>query len=239
MAIHYQYTVGETKEHQLHISLNGVDFSDITFAYIPLADSKYFLDQEELIYDGVLGHDFLHHFSWTFDKQQNQISISTAPYKAVNKDKGKVTILPFDTFLSKLKVESEIKFGQGLIVQQELTIDTGSRHYIKVDAAYIYNEDIQLPSPQITAADFGLSGPTIHPRVTIPSVHLGDLVFNNVKTNVIGNIDEDVDEWWIVGSALLSQIKTVIDYHSSKIHIIPYEDTTYKSSYNLLGLELR
>ncbi|KGK00404.1 hypothetical protein ND16A_3611 [Thalassotalea sp. ND16A] len=60
-----------------------------------------------------------------------------------------------------------------------------------------------------------------------------------MKTNVIGDIDGDGDDWWIVGSGLLSQFKTVIDYHSSKLHIIPYEDSAYESSYNLLGLELR
>jgi hypothetical protein len=225
------------------VSLNGVgasvDFSDVTFAYIPLSGSKYFLDKEELIYDGVLGHDFLHHFSWTFDKQQNKISISTIPYKGYYEDNSQVTTIPFDTFLSKISIESEIDFGQGQISKQDLVIDTGSRHYVKVDAGYIHNENIALPSPQITAADFGLSGQTIHPRVTVPKVRLSDLVFNHVKTNVIGDIDGDGDDWWIVGSGLLSQFKTVIDYHSSKIHIIPYEGSTYKSSYNLLGLELR
>ena len=115
----------------------------------------------------------------------------------------------------------------------------GSRHYVKVDAAYIHNENIELPSQQVTAADFGLSGKTVHSRVTAPKVRFSDLTFKNVKINVIGNTDGDGDDWWVVGSALLSQFKTVIDYHSSKIHIIPYEDSIYESSYNLLGLELR
>ncbi|OUS26602.1 hypothetical protein A9Q98_10215 [Thalassotalea sp. 42_200_T64] len=74
------------------------------------------------------------------------------------KKRAEETTLPFNTFLSKLKVESETDFGQGQITKQELIIDTGSRYYLKVDAAYIYNENIELPSPQITAADFGLSG---------------------------------------------------------------------------------
>jgi predicted aspartyl protease len=221
------------------ISLNGVDFKDVTLAYIPLSDTKYYLDKEELIYDGVLGHDILHHFSWTFDKQQNRISIAKGAYKSVDKNMGKETIIPFDTFFSKLHIESEIDFGQGQITQQELMIDTGSRHYIKADAAYIYNESIKLPTVQITAADFGLSGQTVHQRVTVPKLRLSELEFTNVKTNIIGPIDGDGDDFWIVGSALLSQFITVIDYHSSKLHIIPYEDTTYKSSYNLLGLELR
>jgi hypothetical protein len=229
------------------VSLNGVDFNDVTFANIPLAGTKYLLDSEELIYDGVLGHDILHHFSWTFDKQQNKISISSAPYQAsykiadknTDKKTGKAIILPFDTFLSKLKIDSEIDFGQDQVVQQELTIDTGSRHYLKLDAAYVHNESIKLPSPQITAADFGLSGQTIHQRVTVPKVRLSDLTLTHVKTNLIGELDGDGDEFWIVGSALLSQFKTVIDYHSSKLHIIPYPGATYKSSYNLLGLELR
>lgn len=96
-----------------------------------------------------------------------------------------------------------------------------------------------MPSPQITAADFGLSGQTIHPGVTVPKVRLSDLAFTHVKTNVIGDIDGEGDDWWILGNGLLNQFKTVIDYYSSKIHIIPYEDSTYKSLYNLLGLELR
>ena len=221
------------------VSLNGVDFSDVTFAYIPMSDTKYFLDKEELIYDGILGHDILHHFSWTFDKQQNKITISAAPYKTADEEKDNETIIPFDTFLSKLEIESEIDFGQGQIVEQALIIDTGSRHYIKADVAYIHNENIKLPATQITAADFGLSGQTIHQRVTVPKLRFNDLELSNVKTNLIGDIDGDGDDWWIVGSGLLSQFITVIDYHSSKLHIIPYEDSTYKSSYNLLGLELR
>ena len=225
------------------VSLNGVDsgveFSNVTFAYIPLSGTKYFLDQDELIYDGVLGHDFLHHFSWVFDKQQNKISISSKPYTAFDKNNSDTTTLPFDIFFSKLNIESEIDFGQGQIFKRDLTIDTGSRHYLKAGVAYIHNEDIRLPSQQITAADFGMSGQTIHPRVTLPKVTLGGLEFNNVKTNLIGSKDDDEDDWWIVGSALLSQFKTVIDYHSSKLHIIPYENSTYKSTYNLLGLELR
>jgi len=146
---------------------------------------------------------------------------------------------PFDVFFSKLKIETDIYLGQGQTTTQELTIDTGSRHYLKANMAYIHNENIRLTSPQITAADFGLSGQTIHPRVTLPKLRVGDLELNNVKTNLIGAIDDDEDEWWVVGSGLLSQFKTVIDYHSSKLHIIPYENSSYKSSYNLLGLELR
>lgn len=247
LPIHGWGDEGATSAYQTkskEISLNGIDFADVTFAYIPLSGTKYFLDKEELIYDGVLGHDILHHFSWTFDKQQNKISVSKVPYKATHEEKGKETTIPFDVFLSKLGIESEIDFGQGQIVKQELTIDTGSRHYIKADVGYIHNENMKLPSTQITAADFGLSGQTIHQRVTVPKVRMGDLEFTNVKTNLIGDIDGDGDDWWIVGSALLSQFKTVIDYHSSKLHIIPYDESVnkgaaYKSLYNLIGLELR
>jgi predicted aspartyl protease len=227
----------ETKA--MKVSMNNVSFKDVTFAYLPVSDSKYYLVKEEIIIDGIIGHDILHHFSWTFDKQQNKISISAAPFKALDKEKNKVTTLPFDTFLSKISVESELDFGKGQMVEQELIIDTGSRYFLKVDAGYINNENIDLPSPQVTAADFGFSGQTIRPRVTIPKISMGDLTFNHVKTNVIGDKDGDGDDWWILGSGLLSQYKTVIDYHSSQIHIIPYDDSTYKSSYNLLGLELR
>ena len=64
----------------------------------------------------------------------------------------------------------------------------------------------------------------------MPKVRLGGLDFFNVKTNLIGDLDGDGDDWWIVGSALLSQFKTVIDYHSSNLHIIPYEESISKGA---------
>jgi len=191
------------------LSLAGVNFSDVTFAYLPLSSSKYYLQADELIFDGVLGHDVLHHFSWKFDKKNNQISITKKPYQLT----GDEISLPFDVSLSKLVINSEIDFGESQVISQELKIDTGSRHYLKVNAAYINNEKIKLPEPQLTAADFGLSGQTIHQRVTLPNFKLGDLNLTDVKTNVIGNVDDDDDEYWIVGSALLNQFVTVIDYH--------------------------
>ncbi len=216
------------------LSLAGVDFNDVTFAFLPLSSSKYYLHADELIFDGVLGHDVLHHFSWKFDKKNNQISIIKKPYQLT----GNEISLPFDVSLSKLTINSEIDFGERQVVSQELTIDTGSRHYLKVNAAFINNEKIMLPEPQLTAADFGLSGQTIHQRVTLPILKLGNLSLTDVKTNVIGNLDDD-DEYWVVGSALLNQFVTVIDYHASMLHIIPYVGLSYKSLYNLLGLELR
>lgn len=217
------------------VGLGGVEFSDVTLSYLPLSSSLYYLAPEELIFDGVLGHDILHHFSWTFDKQQNLISISKTPYKATSEE----TEIPFEISLSKIMIESEIDFGQGQIIKQELAVDTGSRHYLKVNAAYINNADIKLPNAQITASDFGLSGQTIHQRVTLPNLKLGSMNFNQVKTNIIGQIDVDEDEYWIVGSALLNQFVSVIDYPTNKIYLSPYKNKAFASQYNLIGLELR
>lgn len=217
------------------VSLGGVNFNDVSFAFIPVSKSKYYLHPDELIIDGVLGHDLLHHFSWVFDKKSNQISITKDAYQTT----GKEITVPIDITLSKLFIDSEINFGNGQKSSQELIIDTGSRHYLKVNAAFVHNQITKLPHPKITASDFGLSGQTIHQRVTVPRLRLGDLELSKVKANIIGNVDDDEDDNWIVGSALLNQFKTVIDYHSSKLHFIPYENTTFKSLYNLFGLELR
>ncbi len=217
------------------ISLAGIEFDDVSFAYLPLSTSNYFIHSGELTFDGVLGHDVLRHFSWTFNKKTKQISIANKPYKLT----GEEISIPFEVSFSKLVINSEIDFGHDQQVTQELMIDTGSRHYLKVNAAFIHNEKIKIPEPQITAADFGLSGQTIHQRVTLPNLKIGHLNISNVKANIIGSVDGDEDEFWIVGSALLNQYISVIDYHSSMLHLIPYHDSSFESLYNLLGLELR
>jgi len=217
------------------VSFGGVNFNDVNLAYIPMSKTQYYLHPDELIIDGVLGHDLLHHFSWTFDKKLNQISITKGPYQTT----GEEITVPIDVTLSKLYIESELDFGNGQKFDQELIIDTGSRHYLKVNAAFVHNELAGLSQPQVTAADFGLSGRAVHKRITLPNLKLSSLVLDDVKTNIIGSIDDDEDEFWVVGSALLNQFKTVIDYHTSKLHILPYKDSEFKSNYNLLGLELR
>jgi len=77
------------------LSLDSVDFSDVTFAYLPLSSSKYYLHADELIFDGVLGHDVLHHFSWKFDKKNNQISIIKKPYQVTGNEIS-LHIIPYE-----------------------------------------------------------------------------------------------------------------------------------------------
>lgn len=218
-----------------NISLAEVEFSEVNFAYLPLSTSLYYLAPEELIFDGVLGHDILHHFSWKFDKNTNRISISKNPYQMT----GEETQIPFDVSLSKLEIQGVVDFNSDQMVNRELVIDTGSRHYLKINAAYISSENVILPATQITASDFGLSGQTIHQRVTLPNLKLAGMNLNRVKTNIIGKPDGDEDDYWIVGSALLNQFVSIIDYHSSSLYLSPYHGMVFKSQYNLIGLELR
>lgn len=229
---------GEGKSPAFQTSVQTLGLSDIGFkavnlAYIPTTTTKYFLDPAEAVYDGVLGHDVLRHFSWLFDKKENRIVISRDPYVAPEN----ATAIEFDTFFSKIDVKGKINFGNGTIIDHEIIIDTGSRHYLKVASELIEGEEIELPGKTITAVDFGLSGRAVHQRVTVPQLELGDLKLENIKTNVIGDGLED--DFSVLGSALLNQFVSVIDYHSDKMYLIPYPNNSFKTKYNLLGLELR
>ena len=215
------------------LDLQGVAFNNVNVAVMIASSSPYFLRPDEDIFDGVLGHDILRHFTWTFDKVNNQISISSKPYSPLAED----IAVPFDIFMSKLEIEGRFDMGNGHQVEQSLLIDTGSRHYLKLSQTYIDNHDIAIPGSSVTSADFGLSGRALHQRVTLPGFNMAGLQFNNVKTNLI--VTEDEDELWIVGSALLNQFVSVIDYQSETMYLRPYKNMTFQTRYNLLGLELR
>lgn len=215
------------------LNLAGVNFEAVNLAFLPTSTSKYYLDPNEAVYDGVIGHDIMHHFSWLFDKNNNKIIISKLPFEAPSN----ATTLAFDTFFSKIDVEGEIDFGNGQKANHEFIVDTGSRHYIKVTTAFLETKDIELTQKSVTAVDFGLSGRAVHQRVTVPQVRFSELEIPNVKTNLIGGDFED--DFSFIGSALLNQFVSVIDYHSDKIHLIPYANQPFKTKYNLLGLELR
>jgi C-terminal processing protease CtpA/Prc len=147
------------------------------------------------------------------------------------------TVVPFDSFMTKLYVDASVTFNDTTKLPGEFIIDTGSRHYVKLKQEFVDNRDIKLASTKVTAADFGLSGKAEHSRVTLPEFELGDMRFEHVKTNLIRGGDED--ELWIIGSALLNQFISVVDYHSSELQLIPYPDHKFTTRFNLLGLELR
>lgn len=216
-----------------NLMLGNAKFEDVIAAYIPINKTKYFSRPDELTFDGVLGHDILRHFSWTFDKKNNQISISRDAYQP----SGNEVSIEFDRFFKKIDIEAKSDFGLDQTFTQDFIIDTGSRHYVKISNAFVENNEIKVPSGSVTAVDFGMSGRTVHQRITLPSIKLGKLKLSNIKTNIIaGDLDDD---FAIVGSALLNQFVSVIDYHSDKLHLTPYPDKKFKTRYNLLGLELR
>ncbi|MGX5201907.1 aspartyl protease family protein [Aliikangiella sp. IMCC44632] len=220
------------------IGLSQVAFFDVNFAFLPVTKSLYFLREDEAIYDGVLGHDILKHFSWLFDKVDNKIVISSLPYQRL----GQETSIEFDTFFSKISIEGQLDFGNSQPIALDFIIDTGSRHYLKVAESLFIDADFSDISRKnninrITAADFGLSGRTVHKRIRLSQLSFSGLSLSNVKTNLIGGDFEDDNG--VIGSALLNQFRFIIDYHSDQIHLIKRPNTAYQTRYNLLGLELR
>lgn len=215
------------------LKFGGLEVNDFQGAFLRMSKTRYFESADELIYDGIIGHDLLRHFVWTFDKKANQVSVANKPHIP----QGETTALPFDTFMTKISIEGNIDFGNGHQIEHEFIIDTGSRHYFKLSSEYPKANDVKLPNGQVTAADFGLSGKAEHQRVTLPKITLGDILIKNIKTNIIENDDED--DYWVIGNATLNQFITTIDYQTSQIYLQTYQQQAFKSRYNLFGLEVR
>lgn len=228
---------GEEKSSQAYqtdikrIDLGGVFFDDMKAAMIPISKTHYYLREDEAIYDGVIGHDMMRHFTWEFDANANTIYVSKQPYLPSEN----ATRLEMQSSLSKISVNGELTFNQSVTVNEPFIIDTGSRHYVKLSTAYIDSNNIEIPSVRVRAADFGLSGKVEHDRVTLPRLSLGSINIENVKVNLIPSDDED--DWWVLGNALMNQFKTVIDYNNDAFYLEPRKP--FVTDYNLLGLELR
>lgn len=215
----------------MRIDLGGVYFDDMKAAMIPVSKTHYYMREDEAIYDGVIGHDMMRHFTWEFDANANTIYVSQQSYQPPEN----ATRFEMHSSLGKISVNGELMFNQSETVTEPFIIDTGSRHYVKLSTAYIDSNNIEIPSARVRAADFGLSGKVEHDRVTLPRLSLGNIDIENVKVNLIPSDDED--DWWVLGNALMNQFKTVIDYNNDAFYLEPQKP--FVTDYNLLGLELR
>jgi predicted aspartyl protease len=225
-----------TQAYQTHLqtlSLSGVSFTEVSSAFVPVSKSLYFLRDDEAVFDGVLGHDILRHFNWKFDKSSNRISIRSESYP----DSSKAVAVDIDVFMSKLYIDLEVVIDSDNKFEHEVIIDTGSRHYFKLNQTYLNENDIKLSQKTVTAADFGMSGRAEHQRTTLPEININGQLYHNVRTNLIKT--DESDEFWVIGSALLNQSVSVIDYQQNKLFIYPFEEQEFRSRYNLLGLEVR
>lgn len=220
----YQTDIGK-------VDMGGVHFNNMKAALIPVSKSHYYLRDDEATYDGVIGHDMMKHFTWEFDASKNAIHISQSKYLP----EENAHYLEMDTFFSKITVKGDLAFDADHVADGDFIIDTGSRHYVKLSAAYAEDNDINIASSRVRAADFGLSGKVEHDRVILPSLTLGGIKMDQVKVNLIPSADED--DWWILGNALMNQFKTVIDYQHDAFYLVPQQP--YVTDYNLFGLELR
>ncbi|MBD1583995.1 aspartyl protease family protein [Pseudoalteromonas sp. S16_S37] len=213
------------------LDLGSVSFKNIVLAVIPISTSKYYLRSDEATFDGIIGHDVMRHFAWTFDKITEQIVISNKAHLRQFYSHA----VPFSRSLSKLSILAKFQLTTEHAVDMPIVIDTGSRHYLKLSAQYIENHKLDM-GRLVEAADFGLSGIAHHQRGNIKSIQIADLVVTNVKANFIPT--EDEDELWIIGNAFLNQFVSTIDYHTNTLYLQPREQG-FQSRYNLSGLELR
>ncbi|MCF2859996.1 aspartyl protease family protein [Pseudoalteromonas sp. SMS1] len=214
------------------ITLGDVRFKDVSFAYMPVTSSAYFLRPDEAVYDGILGHDILKHFAWHIDPRAGTIEISSQAHSA---DSTEIAI-PMRIFLSKLYLDSKVDLGHNQTMAHEVVLDTGSRHYFKLNNYYVREAGYTFKGKTVIGSDFGLSGQAIHHRGTIPQLDVSDLTLKNVKTNFIEGGDDGKS---VIGSSILNHFRYVIDYHNLTLHLKPYTGTSFKARYNLLGMELR
>lgn len=214
------------------LSFGGVNFSEVNVAYIPISTTEYYLSPEEAIFDGVLGHDLLRHFNWKYDKNADLITLSNRAYAEQPSDVS----LPIDVMFSKLSIPVTVHMDNGEY-EHDVYIDTGSRHYFKFNSAFIENKEIAMPSVTIQTSDFGLSGEARHQRIRLPALTLGEIKLEGIKANVIKTDDED--DYWVIGSALMNQFITIIDYQNNSLVFRPYENQAFVTQYNLAGLDLR
>jgi len=221
------------KTEVAEVNVGPVRVPSFSFAVVPVSQSQYFLSDKEMIFDGVLGNDFLKHFAWIFDYQAEQVTISNVPLAQGPES----TILRFETGSRKISIPVTLDFGDEQQSDIDVKIDTGSRHYLKINTAYVENREIRLPAPMINAADFGLSGKANHQRFRLDKLHIGDLELNGVKTNLI--YAEDEDDLNVIGSALFAHYIVGIDYLEQTISLHSYPNHTFSSRFNLSGLELR
>ena len=217
------------------LSLGGIQFQNFAMAYMPVSMTDYYLREDEALFDGILGHDVLRNYAWQFDKRGERVMVfnnnGDIPTNA-----STVTI-DGEVALKRFFIQGSFHVSDNHVIEHELLVDTGSRSDMKVSSAYFVNRDIDISQPTVRAADFGLSGRHDHQRVTFPQLSLGDLALNDIKVNLMPTDDED--DFWLIGSALISNFVTVVDYPRQQMHFTPYASFPFRSRYNLVGLELR
>ncbi|WP_411360829.1 aspartyl protease family protein [Pseudidiomarina salilacus] len=221
------------KTEVAEVNIGPVSVQNFSFAVVPVSQSHYFISDQEMIFDGVIGNDFLKHFAWIFDYQAEQVTISNVSMVPSRES----TVLLFETSSRKISIPVTLDFGNQQPDEIDVKVDTGSRHYLKINTAYVESREIQLPAPLVEAADFGLSGKAAHQRFRLPKLSIGDLELEGVKTNLI--FAEDEDDLNVIGSALFAHYRVGIDYLNQTISFTPYSEQPFSSRFNLSGLELR
>jgi hypothetical protein len=212
--------------------IDSLAYKDANFGYIPISETRFFIRPDQAGFDGVIGNDILKGLVWHFNRNANRVTVHKTIPEAISSMKPEW--VPFDTFFGKISFPAKITFSDH-VLERDIILDTGSRYHMSINDAY-FGDDKVFPSPAIQSAGYSLSGMATHFKANTPLVEVGNIKFANVVTNII---QEDEDDFWTLGSSLLSQYEIVIDYPNMRLGFIQREGHSFTSQYNLLGLELR
>ena len=237
----YELTIGGYGGHQHTpafqtkintLVIDSIAYKDVNFGYIPISETRFFIRPDQAGFDGVIGNDILKDLVWHFNRNANRVTVHKTLPEAISNMKPEW--VPFDTFFGKISFPAKITFSDH-VLERDIILDTGSRYHMSINDAY-FGDGKVFPSPSIKSAGYSLSGMATHFRANTPLVEVGNLRLENVVTNII---EEDEDDFWTLGSALLSQYEIVIDYPNMSLAFIQRKGHSFKSQYNLVGLELR
>ena len=227
---HQNTAAYQTQVSQLKI--DALTFNNVHFGYIPLTKTKFFLRPDQAGFDGVIGNDILRGLVWHFDRDSMHVSIHKTLPSALHEKA--ITWTDFDTFFGKISFPVKITFNDHTL-ERDIILDTGSRYHMSINDGY-FDDDKAFPTPYFESAGYSLSGMALHHKANVPAVEINELKITNILTNII---QEDEDDFWTLGSALLSQYEIIVDYPARKLGFVTRKGQTFKNQYNLLGLELR
>lgn len=213
-------------------AIDAIVFNNVNFGYIPLSETPFFIRRDQAGFDGVIGNDILKELVWHFDRDSNLVSVYKNLPESI--EAKRPVWVPFDTFFGKISFPAKITFSDH-VLERDIILDTGSRYHMSINDAY-FGGNKAFPNPVVKSAGYSLSGMATHFKANTPLVEVGGLKFANVVTNII---QEEEDDFWTLGSALLSQYEIIVDYPNMQLGFISRVGHTFKSQYNLVGLELR
>jgi len=193
------------------VTLGDIEISDLTIIHVPIAQSPFFDDYQDAVFDGAIGYDILNRFQTRINYADKTVTFFKEQAPAFNSDWQSY---PMELHSNIPYIAAHLMNKNGQPKEYLFTLDTGAPDYVYINEKLA--DEFQFPDNFFITHSQNFEGKHSRRTSQIAGFQFAGSQFTDMTAHDLSHLQDEFGVG-MLGSGLLRNFDIHFDYQSEQI----------------------